>query len=221
MIKKTLNRELFSKRLTEILDNTNETTYTIGEALGMSAATISRYANGLMSPKIPTIEAMASYLKVNPLWLMGCDVDKKLNSTLDIFSIPNIIPIPKTKKVPLIGEIACGTPILAEQNISDYLSVSADIKCDFALKCKGDSMINARIFDGDIVLIKQQPDVENGEIAAVMIDGEATLKRVYKYPERIELRPENPTHKVINYEGEKLKEVKIIGKAVYFISKVI
>lgn len=81
-------------------------------------------------------------------------------------------------------------------------------------------MINARIFDGDIVYIRQQPDVENGEIAAVLIGDEATLKKVYKYPNRIELRAENPTMKPLEYEGEEINNVRILGKAVYFISKV-
>lgn len=162
------------------------------------------------------IKAIADALNTTPSYIMGWEEE-----TFDIYSIPNIIPIPKTKKIPLIGEIACGTPILAEQNISDYLSVSSNIKCDFALKCKGESMINARIFDGDIVLIKQQPDVENGEIAAVMIDNEATLKRVYKYENSVELRAENPMVAPMNFTSDDYKQIRILGKAVYFISKVI
>lgn len=81
------------------------------------------------------------------------------------------------------------------------MDMDESVHADFCLRCKGDSMINARIFDGDIVYIRQQDDVENGEIAAVVIDGEATLKRVYKYPNRLELRAENPTFPVINIEG--------------------
>lgn len=162
------------------------------------------------------IKAIADALNTTPSYIMGWNEDE-----FDIYSVPNIIPIPKTKKIPLIGEIACGTPILAEQNISDYLSVSSNIKCDFALKCKGESMINARIFDGDIVLIKQQPDVENGEIAAVMIDNEATLKRVYKYENSVELRAENPMVAPMNFTSDDYKQIRILGKAVYFISKVI
>lgn len=133
----------------------------------------------------------------------------------------NIIPLPKMKKVPLLGTIACGEPILAEENIEDYINMPEKTKGTFALRCKGDSMINARIFDGDIVFIREQPDVESGEIAAVLIDNEATLKRVYKYENRIELRPENPTHKVYNYEGEEINKIRIIGKAVGFYSSVI
>ena len=81
-------------------------------------------------------------------------------------------------------------------------------------------MINAHIFDGDLVFIRKQPDVENGEIAAVVIDGEATLKRVYKYPNRLELRPENPLFPVMQYEGAELDTIRIIGKAVSFLGQV-
>ena len=94
------------------------------------------------------------------------------------------------------------------------------IQADFALRCKGDSMIGARILDGDIVYIRQQPDVDDGEIAAVLIDNEATLKRVYKMPGRLQLRAENPAFLPINLEGDELETVRILGKAVAFKSSV-
>ncbi len=134
--------------------------------------------------------------------------------------IKNIIPIPKMKKVPLLGTIACGEPILAVENIENYVNMPESINGTFALRCKGDSMINARIFDGDLVFIREQPDVENGEIAAVLIGDEATLKKVYKYNNRIELRPENPTMAPLEFEGEEISKIKILGKAVYFLSPV-
>lgn len=124
----------------------------------------------------------------------------------------------KTKKFRKLGEIACGKPMFAEEEFETFVEASEDINADFCVVAKGDSMINARIFDGDIVFIREQPDVENGEIAAVIIDDSVTLKRVYKYPNRLELRPENPTHKVQNYEGEELEQIRIIGKAVAFQS---
>lgn len=134
--------------------------------------------------------------------------------------IENILPLPKTKKVPLVGTIACGTPTTAVENIEDYIDMSENIHADFALRCKGDSMINARIFDGDIVYIRQQPDVENGEIAAVLIDDEATLKRVFKHKDSLELRAENPTFPPLYYEGSELVTIRILGKAVAFLSEV-
>ena len=120
----------------------------------------------------------------------------------------------------MFGEIACGQPIYANEDYETFIEASERINADFCLTAKGDSMINARIFDGDIVFIKEQPDVDNGEIAAVLIEDEVTLKRVYKYENRLELRPENPLHSVQNYEGETLNHIRILGKAVVFQSNV-
>ena len=159
------------------------------------------------------IMLFAKALGTTPSYLMGWDDEDN-----NIPTATNIIPLPQTKEIPLLGSIACGEPVLAEENIDDYIKLDKDIPADFALRCKGDSMINARIFDGDIVYIRQQPDVENGEIAAVLIDNEATLKRVYKYPHRIELRAENPTVKPFEYSDEEMNTVRIIGKAVAFTS---
>ena len=134
--------------------------------------------------------------------------------------IDNIIPLPKTKMVPLVGTIACGTPILAEENIEDMVPMPEHINADFALRCKGDSMINARILDNDIVYIRKQESVENGEITAVLIDNEATLKRFYKYGNTVLLRAENPNFKELEYSNEEINEIRILGKAVYFLSSV-
>lgn len=130
----------------------------------------------------------------------------------------NIIPMPKTYRVPLLGTIACGEPILAAENIEDDVDIPEHIHADFALRCKGDSMINARIHDGDIVYIRQQPAVNNGEIAAVLIGDEATLKRVYVYEDHVVLQPENPSYEPLVYFGETMSTVRILGKAVGFTS---
>lgn len=130
----------------------------------------------------------------------------------------NIIPMPKTKEVPLLGDIACGEPLLAQENIESYIKIDETIPADFALRCKGDSMINARVFDGDIVYIRQQPDVENGEIAAVLIGNEATLKKVHKFPNKLVLSACNPMYDDFIYTDEQLADVRIIGKAVAFLS---
>lgn len=130
-------------------------------------------------------------------------------------------PLPKTNTtIPLLGEIACGQPILAEENYSEVVPVPDYVHADFALRCRGDSMVGARILDGDIVYIRQQPDVEDGEIAAVLIGDEATLKRVYKIPGRLQLRPENPSYPVMEYANSDLDQVRILGRAVYFVSGV-
>ncbi len=140
----------------------------------------------------------------------------------DSVKIPeNIIPLPKTKMIPLVGTIACGVPILAEENIEDMVSVPDNLHVDFALRCKGDSMSGARILDNDIVCIRKQESVENGEIAAVLINNEATLKRFYRYGDTVVLRAENPAYKELEYRKDELDEIKILGKAVYFLSRII
>lgn len=142
------------------------------------------------------------------------------NTNVINLNIPNIDLMPEMRKIPLVGTIACGDPILAEENIEDYVEIPKHIKADFALTCKGDSMINARIFSGDIVYIRQQETVENGEIAAVLIDEEATLKRVRLFPDRIILEPENPMYDPFVYRGDEMNNVRILGKAVAFTSAV-
>lgn len=184
----------------------------LGKIVGVQRAAVQKWESGAtQNLKRTTIQKLAEYFNVNPAGFIDDDL------TNSLFTYENIHPI-QTKKIPMLGEIACGQPIYANEDYETFIEASSDIKADFCLVAKGDSMINARIFDGDVVFIKSQPDVENGEIAAVIINDEATLKRVYKYPNRIELRPENPTHKVQDYEGEKLNEIRILGKAVAFQS---
>ena len=145
----------------------------VAEILGVSPATIYRYENGDIE-KVPgdSLVPIAEALHTTPAYLMGWEESPK--SPLP----DNIIPMPEMRKIPLIGSIACGAPILADEHIEEYIDIPRHIHAEFALTCKGDSMINARIFDGDVVYIRQQSTVDNGEIAAVLIDGEATLKRV-------------------------------------------
>lgn len=127
---------------------------------------------------------------------------------------PGFQPMPKMKKVPLIGAIACGEPITAIENREGEIDAPEDMNCDFALRCEGDSMIGAGIHDGDAVYIRIQPEVENGEIAAVRIGDEATLKRVYLHSDYIELRPENSAYESIIRRREEMNDVHIEGKAV-------
>lgn len=174
------------------------------------------YESGDREPNFEILEAIADTFNVNMDTLLG-KATLPSNSPLP----SNLRPMLKTHKVPRLGRIACGTPILAEQNIETYDSVPEYVQCDFTLVCKGDSMINARIFDGDIVCIRQQPQVENGEIAAVMVGNEeATLKRVKLFEDHISLEPENPMHKPLVLWGEDMNKVTIIGKATHFISNV-
>lgn len=158
---------------------------------------------------------------------IGIDTDELIRAVDGNVSIKttlpsNILPMPKMVRRPRLGTIACGKPILAVEDAEEFDMVPEDVNCDFTLKCKGDSMINARIFDGDIVYIREQPEVENGQIAAVRIDDEATLKKVYYAPDsgRIVLRACNPLFADLVYEGDTLDQIQILGLAVGFFSRV-
>lgn len=200
--------EKFSSRLQELMEQKNLTVYSLAEAVYLSPGTISKYLNSKLEPRRSTIESLARYLNVNPVWLMGLDVEKKLKSET-------------TKRIPILGQIAAGIPIHAEENIEGYEIISESLNVDFCLRVKGDSMINARILDGDIVYLQQKPDVENGEIAAVLIDNDsATLKRVYKVNGSVILRAENPNYPDKVFSKKDMVDVKIIGKAIFFKSEV-
>lgn len=126
---------------------------------------------------------------------------------------PGFLPLPETESLPVVGQVACGTPILAEQNITEYVDVPKAAHANFVLKCKGDSMA-PRIQDGDLVYVRKQPMVENGELAAVRIGEEATLKRVYLSPGQMILQAENPAYAPMVYTGPQLEDVAIEGKIV-------
>lgn len=178
-------------------------------------SSISKIENGKADIPQSKVVAFAKALNTTTAYLIGAESD----NTIQLPS--NIIPVPPASKtVPLLGTIACGVPILAEENLDGEVSLPDFIHADFALCCKGDSMVDARILDGDIVYIRKQPDVENGEIAAVLIDDEATLKRVYKYPGQIVLQPANSKYAPMIYTGESINEMRILGKAVFFLSTV-
>ncbi|WP_415931580.1 LexA family protein [Zhenpiania hominis] len=151
---------------------------------------------------------------------MGWGSEESKNNQLPDYD--NIFPI-EIKKVPFLGEIACGEPIFANEERESYVLAGTNINADFCLKARGDSMTGARIYDGDIVFIREQSMVENGEIAAVIIDDEATLKRVYyeKEKNKLYLQAENPKYPPLSYEGEELDHIRILGKAIIFQSDVI
>ena len=179
----------------------------------ISEASISHYIAGHYVPKAPKMKLMAQALRVSELWLSGYDVP--MEDENNEFINRGLRQITR-KKLPMLGNVACGEPIFANEERESYVDTDADIDADFCLTAKGDSMINARIFDGDILFIKQQPMVDDGEIAVALIDDEATVKRVYYDRENaiLTLMPENPTYKPMRYSGDHLNAVRILGKVV-------
>lgn len=196
----------------------------LSEKTGIPKSSISQYMSGYAKPKQDRIYLIAKALDVSETWLLGYDVpmDRSPAPAADpLPDYPNIFPL-ESKKYPLLGEIACGEPIFANEDLESYIMSGVAINADFCLKAKGDSMTGARIMDGDIVFIKKDVDIEDGQIYAVIIDDEATLKRVYydRIHNYMQLCPENPAYKPLVYVGEMLDHIKILGKAVAFQSDV-
>ena len=193
----------------------------VAEYLGISQQAYSKYENNLNSFSFETALKLGEILEIS-LDDLGLDYRSsgENNTAPDYSNIKGIMPLPEMRKVPLLGAIACGEPIYREED--EWISLPSDIKADFCLRCEGDSMIDARINDGDIVFIKACPEVENGQIAAVSIDNEVTLKRVFYYPEknRLVLYPENKAYEPFVYMNEELNDVRILGRAVMFLSGV-
>lgn len=194
---------------------TGKTLEQIGKEIGVAKATVQRWESGeIKDMRRDKLVALARALETTPAYLMGWE------ETPEQDPVQYLDPLPKMHKIPLIGTIACGEPLLAVENIEGEVDVPEHIRADFALRCKGDSMINARIFDGDIVYIRQQPAVENGQIAAVLIGDEATLKRVRLFDDHISLEPENPMYRPIVYWNGDMASIRILGLAVAFTSAV-
>lgn len=184
----------------------------LGKIAGVTDKAVSTWEAGIKTPRMGAVEKMAAYFGVPKSAILD-----------DVYQSPAPVPhgfepLPKMVKRPLVGSIACGEPITAEENIEDYVDVPEDAHCDFCLRCKGDSMIDAGIHDGDLVYIRIQPEVENGQIAAVRIDGEATLKRVFwdKGSQVLQLVPANSSYMPKVYSGQALESVHIEGRAVGF-----
>ena len=205
----------------------------------MNKSDISQYVSGKVEPNQDKLFVLGCALEVNEAWLMGYDVpmnriDKNPaemgygymqqvhEANKKVLANPNCIPSeyrtsPEMILKPVVGKIACGTPILAEQNIEDTIYVPKDIKCDFLLICDGDSMIDAGIRSGDMVYLIKQNDIDfNGQIAAVRIDGEATLKKVFKYHDKVVLQPANANYEPFVYVNEEINNLIIEGVATGF-----
>nr|DAN44362.1 MAG TPA: Repressor protein CI [Caudoviricetes sp.] len=195
----------------------NMTQEELAHKLGMQKSAIAKYESGRVENiKRSVLAKMAELLECSPAYLMGWDDEQPLPQ----FS--NIFPISK-KRIPLLGQIACGEPIFCNEDRECYIAAGTDVRADFCLKARGDSMTGARIMDGDVVFIQKDAELVNGGIYAVEIDDEATLKRVYydETAQELRLLAENPRYPTMVYSGERLAHVHLLGKAIAFQSDVI
>lgn len=180
----------------------------LGKIAGVTDKAVSTWEADIKTPRMGAVEKMAAYFGVPKSAIL----DDVYQAPVPV--PPGLEPLPEMATVPLIGDIACGTPITAEQNVVDRIGVPATWRADYALTCHGDSMV-PKIQDGDIVCVRCQPMVENGEIAVVLIDGEATLKRFYRQGDTVTLMPENQAACApMVYQGPEINELCIEGKAV-------
>ena len=200
----------FNSRLAVVMAEKNIKAAELSRLTGISKPRLSQYKNGVYVPKADAICAMARALGVSEAYLLG---------TTDI---PEARSGGKYKVLPVIGQIACGNPVFASEEDGGAVYTDADTDADFCLIAKGDSMKDARINSGDPVFIKKADSVNNGEIAAIIIGDEATLKRVYYYPEsaKLMLISENSNYEPMVFSGAELERIRIIGKAVAFKSEI-
>lgn len=224
----------FNERLKLLRQETGLSQQDFAKQVGLSKSSVNMYERGEREPGLETLEAIADYFNVDmdyllgksehrskTAWLEGLDKSIDLEILRSQVKFENLFPIEK-KRFPLLGQIACGKPIAANEEKELYVEAGANIDADFCLRAKGDSMIGARIYDGDIVFIMKQEMVDNGEIAAVIIEDEATLKRVNYYPEKdlLILKAENSQYEDLVYTEEQLNHIIILGKAVAFQSDI-
>ncbi len=198
----------FGKRLHAVMKENGDTIYSLSSYLGLKPSTVSRYNNGHYVPKAPVLDQICRRYGISPHWLMGEDVPKA----------PALAS--STDRVPVLGDVAAGTPIWAEENYDGHVAVDPEEHVDFALRIRGDSMIDARIYNGDLVYVRRQPQVENGEIAVVLIDGEATVKRVFYHPDRLVLRPENADFSDMVYKKSDAHDLAVLGKVIFVKGRV-
>ena len=209
------NKQVLANNLNNLMNTKGVDRNDLCKALNLKYSTVSEWLSANKYPRIDKIELLANYFGVQKSALIEENTEQQTLFT----QFDNLSPI-QTQRIHMLGEIACGEPIWCDEDRESYIEAGTNIRADFCLKAKGDSMINARICDGDIVFIKQQPMVENGDIAAVIIDNEATLKRVYfdKENGKLVLQAENPKYSPLVYIGDELNSIRILGKAIAFES---
>ena len=211
-------KKIFSKNLKRLMEINDKTQADLIRDLNITRSAISTWVNGTRLPRMDKVDLLAQYFHASRSDLIE-DKESEIDNLISKFG--NIHHVRK-RSFPMLGTVACGKPIMADQQYDSFILADADIDADYCLTASGDSMINARIFDGDIVFVKKQDMVDNGDIAVVIIDDDVTLKRVFYYPETqtLRLQAENPQYKPFVFTGEELEHVHILGKAVFFQSMV-
>ncbi len=174
--------------------------------LGFGNGTIGRWKKS--SPSVDKLDKVAEYF--------GVSIDYLIGKTYS----GDIAPV-NIRKIPLLSEYLCGGSVEIKEEYGSYSAAGAEPDCDFCIRVRGDSMINARLRDGNIAFIKQQKMVENGAVAAVAIDDKITIKRFYIRNDAVILLSDNPSCPPHIYEGEDLKRVRLLGKVVAFQSVIV
>lgn len=200
---------MFATRLKELRSAHSLVQKDISRIFNVSMGAVGNWESGKRIPDTDTLKRIADYFNVSLDYLLG-----QTDNPTAFTDIPNVRQI-KKRQIPVLGEIACGEPIFADEQRDVYVTVPDDLFCDFALIAKGDSML-PRIHDGDLVFIREMPVVPNGRIAAVLIEDEATLKRVFFDAEKQQLTliADNTAYPPFVYIGEDLMSIRILGLAV-------
>lgn len=203
-----MSESIIGARIKQLRNRKHYSQQQVAAKIGVTQGAVSQWEKGVTSPASDQLLALANIFGVSVYEIKGIDA-LPLNAQYN-----NIIPI-RHNAVPVVGTIACGVPITAEQNIEGYADLPDGIRANFALRCKGESMVPT-FHDGDIVLLRQQPDVQDGQIAAVLINGEATLKHVYHEPGGLLLVADNPSFAPIHIKPTADDYSAIQGLAVGF-----
>ena len=198
----------FLQRTFELMKAQGKKNKDLADHLGVTPQRVTDWKSGRIFSYSKYMDKIADFL--------GVSADYLLTGRPAITEFSNVSPVVR-RRVPLLGEIACGQPIYADQEHEYSVALGSDIAADFVLRAKGDSMIGAHIHDGDLVFFRQCETVDNGKIAVVIIGDEATLKRVYYAPEtqQLILMPENPAYRPLVYVGAELEQVRIMGEALF------
>ena len=197
-------------RIKQLREELGKSKAQVARELQIPYTTFVNYENEAREPNSEVLIMIANYFHVSVDYLIGRTENRHGNG----LPVSNLVPLKHIIKVPIIGRIACGSPILAEQNYEGQTFCPDEVNADFALRCQGDSMIDANIQDGDIVFIKDTPEVENGEIAAVVVGEEATLKKVYYHGDTVTLIPANSSYEPMVFKKDEINDIRICGKAV-------